>query len=68
MKSAKGGVIEFENGEEDVAANTGNMLVCYPCGPGEGTPAKNIFFKNIAKLLDEKIKGNQGMLLLPDHF
>ena len=43
------------------------MLICYPCGPGAGTPTKNIFLKNISKLLDEKIKANEGMLFLPDH-
>ena len=69
MKLNKGGDIEFEHEEDDenLKQTVGNMLVCYPCGPGAGTPTKNVFLKNISKLLDEKIKANEGMLLLPDH-
>ena len=69
LESNKGSYVEFEKEKEkNGGLTTGNMLVCYPCGPGAGTPAKNIFFKNITQLLDEKIKEHDGMLLLPEHF
>ena len=53
------GSLEYEKAEEKITDNTiGNLVVFYPCGPGKGTPVKNIFFKNIAKLLDQQIKKN----------
>ena len=28
-----------------------NYIICYPCGAGSGTPADNIYFKNVRSCL-----------------
>ena len=41
-----------------------NYLTIYPCEPGEGTEADNIFFANIRTLLEECARN--GVSLIPN--
>jgi len=38
----------------------------FACGPGAGTPAENVFFKNIRTKLDEDAEAHSGIVVLPD--
>ena len=43
-----------------------NFVICYPCDAGSGTPADNIFFKNVRECLNQKFFSGTGLSKLPE--